>query len=104
MHTSATPANRCSGTLSRRSFVRLGLTGLCSLGLGDLLRLQGAGSAGQSDRAVIMLWLWGGPSHMETFDLKPAAPSEYRGEFKPIPTSVPGLQLSEHLPQLARQA
>jgi hypothetical protein len=51
-----------------------------------------------------MLWLWGGPSHMETFDLKPGAPSEYRGEFRPIATSVPGIAISEHLPRLARQA
>jgi hypothetical protein len=50
---------------------------------------------------MIVLWLWGGPSHMETFDLKPEAPSEFRGEFRPIPTNVPGLEISEHLPQLA---
>lgn len=53
---------------------------------------------------MILLWLWGGPSHMETFDLKPTAPSEYRGEFRPIPTNVPGIDISEHLPLLAQQA
>src|SRR5947208_5023155 len=94
---------RCPGTLSRRAFVRLGLTGLTSLGLADLFRLQAA-AAHHSDKAVIVLWLWGGPSHMETFDLKPDAPAEYRGEIKPIPTSVPGLRVSEHLPRLAKIA
>lgn len=53
---------------------------------------------------MIVLWLWGGPSHMETFDLKPEAPSEYRGEFRPIPTNVPGIEISEHLPRLADRA
>lgn len=52
-------------------------------------------------RACIMLFLYGGPSHLDTFDLKPMAPAEVRGEFKPISTSVPGLQISEHLPRLA---
>src|SRR5947208_10114750 len=94
---------RCPGTLSRRAFVRLGLTGLTSLGLADLFRLQAA-AAHHSDKAVLVLWLWGGPSHMETFDLKPDAPSEYRGDFQPIRTNVPGMLISEHLPRLARLA
>ena len=51
-----------------------------------------------------MVWLWGGPSHMETFDLKPLAPAEYRGEFRPIATNVPGIEISEHLPLLAARA
>ena len=74
---------RCPGTLSRRAFVRTALAGLGSLSLADLLRLQAAGREA-NDRSVIVLWLWGGPSHMETFDLKPDAPAEYRGEFRPI--------------------
>ncbi len=94
---------RCPGTLSRRSFIRLGLGGFASLGLADLFRLQAATPA-RRDTSVIVLWLWGGPSHMETFDLKPDAPAEYRGEFKPIATSIPGLFISEHLPRLARIA
>ena len=53
---------------------------------------------------MIVLWLWGGPSHMETFDLKPDAPAEYRGEFRPIRTNVPGIEISEHLPRLATLA
>jgi hypothetical protein len=53
---------------------------------------------------MIVVWLWGGPSHMETFDLKPDAPAEYRGEHRPIPTNVPGVSISEHLPLLAKLA
>ncbi len=95
---------RCPGTVSRRAFLRSGLVGLGSLGLADLLRLEARADAPRSARSksVIVLWLWGGPSHMETFDLKPDAPTEYRGEFKPIASNVPGLLLSEHLPRLAR--
>ncbi len=99
-------ATRCPGTLSRRAFVRVGLAGLCSLALPELLRLRSLASEGsrRSPRSVLVLWLWGGPSHMETFDLKPDAPAEYRGEFRPIQTNVPGLMISEHLPRLARLA
>ncbi len=97
--------NRCLGTLGRREFVRTGMLGLTSFGLADLLRSQGnAGTSDLSGKSMIVLWLWGGPSHMETFDLKPDAPSEYRGEFQPIATNVPGLEISEHLPLLAKQA
>ena len=98
--------NRCRGTFNRRDFVRTGLVGLSSLGLADLLRLQSQAARGGSPRAksMIVLWLWGGPSHMETFDLKPDAPTEYRGEFRPIATNVPGIEISEHLPKVARHA
>jgi hypothetical protein len=100
--------NRCPGTLSRRAWLRSGLLGLTSLGLADLLHLESqaaeAGYPTRSNKAIVVLWLWGGPSHMETFDLKPDAPSEYRGEFRPIRTNVPGIDISEHLPRLARLA
>jgi len=97
--------NRCLGTFGRRDFVRTGLIGLSSLGLTDLLRLESqAARSTSSAKSMILLWLWGGPSHMETFDLKPEAPTEYRGEFRPIPTTVPGIEISEHLPKLARLA
>jgi hypothetical protein len=101
-----TSARRCPGTLSRRAFVQVGLAGVCSLGLPDLLRLQArAATAGRpAGKSILVLWLWGGPSHMETFDLKPDAPSEFRGEFKPVRTNVPGIHISEHLPRLARLA
>lgn len=106
------PRRDCPGTLPRRAFLRAGLAGWSTLSLADLLRCQahaapsasGALSDLTHDRSMIVLWLWGGPSHMETFDLKPDAPSEYRGQFRPIPTNVPGLLISEHLPLLARHA
>src|SRR5262245_9967941 len=98
--------DRCRGTLGRREFVRAGLLGLSSLGLADLLRSEACAAApgARRGRSMILLWLWGGPSHMETFDLKPGAPSEYRGEFRPIPTNVPGIEIGEHLPRLAGHA
>ncbi len=100
---------RCEGTLPRRAMLKLGFSALGGLTLPDMLRRQHAGAADApskptNDKAIIVLWLWGGPSHMETFDLKPDAPSEYRGEFRPIRTNVPGLDISEYLPRLAKQA
>ena len=58
----------------------------------------------QEEPAVIFVWLPGGPAHMDTFDLKPNAPAEYRGEFKPTKTTVPGIEVCELLPQLAARA
>lgn len=96
---------RCPGTVSRRSFLHAGLAGLGGLGLADLLRLESLGNErAKKGKSIVVLWLWGGPSHMETFDLKPDAPSEYRGAFKPIRTNVPGIDISEHLPRLAKLA
>jgi hypothetical protein len=99
---------RCPGTLSRRAFLRSGLLGLGSLSLAELLRFEGRaaspGPASAQGKSIIVLWLWGGPSHMETFDLKPEAPIEYRGDFRPIRTKVPGIAICEHLPRLARLA
>jgi hypothetical protein len=93
--------------MGRRAFLRTSLAGLGALGLSDLFRLEAMAAAGRPvtrQKSILVLWLWGGPSHMETFDLKPDAPSEYRGEFRPIPTNVPGIAISEHLPHLARLA
>lgn len=98
------PPIPCRGAMPRRAFVRAGLVGVGSLGLSDLLRLQAAADSVRSNKSLLVLWLWGGPSHMETFDLKPDAPVEYRGEFRPIPTNVPGVEISEHLPKLAALA
>jgi hypothetical protein len=101
-------SQRCPGTFSRRAFLRCGLAGLTTLSLGDLLRVESRAAAGRksasSPKAIILLWLWGGSSHMETFDLKPEAPAEFRGEFRPIRTNVPGIAICEHLPRLARLA
>ena len=100
--------NRCSGPLSRRSFLEAGSLGLGGLTLPDFLRRRAmaaqAGAEPMSDPAVILIWLQGGPSHMETYDLKPEAPAEYRGECRPIETVVPGMQVCEHLPLHAKVA
>jgi uncharacterized protein DUF1501 len=95
------PFTPCPGTWKRRSFLRAGAAALGGLSLADLLRLEAAAPP-SSPKSVIVLWLWGGASHMETFDLKPSAPSEFRGDFRPIRTNVPGLDICEHLPRLAR--
>lgn len=99
---------RCPGTLKRRGFLRAGVAGAGGLTLSNLLRAEAradsSASASKSDKAMIVLWLWGGASHMETFDLKPDAPLEYRGEFRPIHTNVPGIEISEHLPLIAGMA
>ncbi len=99
----------CTG-VTRRDFIQLGLGGTLGLGLCDLLRLRAHGAealaktapkfAGQNVNCILV-WLDGGPSHYETFDPKPEAPSEIRGEFKAIPTKVPGLHFSECVPRLA---
>jgi hypothetical protein len=102
----------CLGPASRRSFLTAGAAAFTGLGMGELLRLQaragdrvgnGHGTGGD-DPAVIFLWLPGGPPHMETFDMKPEAPEDYRGAFRPIKTNVPGIDICEHLPMLARRA
>src|SRR5262245_56986475 len=94
----------CVGTLPRRAFLRTGLTGLSALGLADLFRLQARAGAepSTSGPSIIVVWLWGGPSHMETFDPKPEAPAEYRGAQGAIATNVPGIRITERLPRLAR--
>ena len=83
----------CDG-VSRRRFLRAGVLGLTGLSLADMLRLRAArADAGQPtrDTSVILIWKGGGPSHLDMWDLKPDAPAEYRGEFKPIATNVPGI-------------
>ncbi|MDB4484830.1 DUF1501 domain-containing protein [bacterium] len=94
----------CEG-ITRRDFLQIGLGGTMGLGLCDLLRLQ-ANTQGKNQKGsktkCILVWLDGGPSHYETFDPKPDAPSDIRGEFKSIPTSVPGIHFSEVVPNLAK--
>ncbi len=93
--------NFCDG-VTRRGFLQVGAFG-AGLTLAELLRLRAAaGGTKASARAAIMIYLPGGPSHMDMYDLKPDAPKEFRGEFKPIPTNVPGVQVCEHLPMQAR--
>jgi hypothetical protein len=94
----------CDG-VSRRRFLRAGVLGLTGLSLADMLRLRAArAESGQPtrDTSVILIWKGGGPSHLDMWDLKPEAPAEYRGEFKPIPTNVPGIVVGEHLPLSAQ--
>lgn len=94
----------CDG-ITRRELLRVGAIGLGGLTLPALLRLQEAAArpAGKA-RSVILLFLNGGPSHLDMWDLKPQAPEEIRGTFQPIRTSVPGIQVSEYMPRMARLA
>jgi uncharacterized protein (DUF1501 family) len=95
---------RPSRGISRRSALKAGFLGLSGLSLADLLRWRAQGAATPRDTAVILIWLDGGPSQLETYDPKPDAPAEYRGPFKAIQTRVPGIQLCEMLPHHARHA
>ena len=99
----------CDG-INRRSFLKIGAFG-AGLTLADLLRLRAGaaqnGVASESTgraKSAIMIYLPGGPSHMDMYDLKPEAPMEYRGEFRPMNTNVAGIQICEHFPQLATMA
>lgn len=97
----------CPGPYSRRSFLKIGTLGLGGLALGDFLRLRAQANPAlqsQPDTSVIFIWLPGGPPHMEMYDMKPEAPLDYRGEFNPIPTNVPGLDVCELMPMHARCA
>lgn len=83
----------------RRNFLKTGALGLAGLALADVLRLRSqAAPAGRSPKSVILICLPGGPSHLEMYDMKPDAPAEFRGEFAPIPTNVPGIDICEYLP------
>jgi hypothetical protein len=90
----------CDG-ISRRNFLKIGALGLGGLALPQLLQAETHAGIRQSHKAIIMIYLPGGPPHQDMFDLKLDAPSEIRGEFKPIKTSVPGIQICEHLPRMA---
>lgn len=90
----------CDG-VSRRNFLKIGALGLGGLALPQLLHAESQMGIRRSHKAVIMIFLPGGPSHQDMFDLKMDAPKEIRGEFRPISTKVPGIQICEHLPKLA---
>jgi hypothetical protein len=93
----------CDG-VSRRNFLKIGALGLGGLALPQLFEAEAASGIRKSHKAIIMIYLPGGPPHQDTFDLKSDAPSEIRGEFKPIRTNVPGIEICEHLPQMAKMA
>src|SRR5262245_57295783 len=100
------PPVRCPGPLSRR-FLKVGALTLGGFGAGGLLPLRLAARGSDrpaSDTSVILIWLPGGPPHMETYDMKPDAPAEYRGDFRPIRTNVPDIDVCELLPLHARVA
>src|SRR4029453_16758605 len=92
--------------IPRRDFLRIGALAGLGLGLQDYLALAGDGAinGAAKGKAAIFVRLGGAPSHMDTFDLKPDAPDTHRGEFKEIPTNVPGIRICEHLPKLSQCA
>ena len=101
------PARSCRGPLTRRGFLKLGSLALGAFSSSHVLpwKLQAATTATTAaDPSVIFIWLPGGPPHMETYDMKPDAPAEYRGDFRPIRTNVPGIDVCEYLPMHARVA
>src|SRR4051812_23979767 len=103
----------CHGFLrdrpSRREALKAGALTLTGLGLPGLMRGRAQAAAGDAARSggfgraksCILIFQWGGPSHIDTWDLKPDAPAQIRGEFKPIATNTPGVMISEHFPLLA---
>jgi hypothetical protein len=103
---------RCPGPINRRAWLRIGGLNLGALAVGLQPSLGGLLAAGVSrahpgadrDFSIILFWANGGPSHLDLFDLKPQAPAEIRGPFKPIATNVPGIEITELLPKLARMA
>jgi uncharacterized protein (DUF1501 family) len=94
----------CRDGISRRGVLRVGALGFAGLALPDVLRARAAAGGDKSDSAVILIFLGGGPSHLETYDPKPEAPAEYRGPWRAISTNVPGIRISEILPRHARIA
>lgn len=99
------PRYRLCDGITRRSLLKIGALAFGGLTLPELLREKAqarANGRATKDTSVILIWQAGGPSHLDMYDLKPAAPAEFRGEFKPIDTNVPGIQISEHLPLEAK--
>src|SRR5438093_13302939 len=101
-----TTGKYCDG-ISRRSFVQIGVAGMAAVALPEIPRAKEAAAtlgAAKKDTSVILLWLDGGPSHMDLYALKPEAPAEYRGIWRPIRTNVPGIEISELFPLQAKVA
>ncbi|HVR87130.1 MAG TPA: DUF1501 domain-containing protein, partial [Planctomycetota bacterium] len=88
--------------MSRRCFLKVGGMAAGGLSLSQLLSIDAHAGTGRSHKALINIYLPGGPSHIDSFDLKPDSPSEVRGEFRPISTNVPGIQICELFPRMAR--
>jgi len=98
------PIVRCPGPMPRREFLQLGSLALGGLSLTDLLAQRAAAGHNDPETSIILLYCHGGPSQLETYDLKPQAPSDYRGVFSPIPTNVPGMEICELFPLQAKLA
>lgn len=96
-------SHSCDG-VSRRSYLQIGGLALGGMALPQILQAQAATGARNAAKGIIMVLLPGGPTHLDTFDLKPEAPPEIRGEFQPISTKVPGLEICELMPRLAGMA
>ena len=92
------------GGADRRAFLTAGGLGFCGLMLPGTVQAAAATGSRKLAKSAILIWLTGGPSHVDLWDMKPKAAREFRGEFNPIFTSAPGIELSEHLPYLAKQA
>lgn len=90
----------CNG-LTRRDVLRIGAIGTAGLTLPELLRLEAEAGTGSSHKSLILIYLCGGPPHQDMYDIKRTAPREVRGPFQAIPTNVPGIEICEHLPELA---
>src|SRR5262245_9945348 len=92
----------CHG-LTRRAFLEVGASSILGLSMLDRLRAAGTSSPGfvLPQRSILLLWLWGGPSHLDSFDPKPGAPMEYRGPYSTIDTKVPGVRVTELFPRTA---
>src|SRR5688572_13702939 len=97
-------ATYCDGIV-RRDLIKVGALSALGWSLSDYFRFAAAGDVQAAKaKSAIVIWLGGGPPHLDTFDMKPDAPAEYRGEFHPIATNVAGIQVCEHLPLLAQCA
>ena len=99
-------SRHCQG-ITRRQLLQVGSLGSVGCSLADLLQAEAAErrpSEKRGAKSVILLWLWGGPSHLDTFDMKPKAPTEYRGPYTQVATNAPGVDICELLPGLAQRA
>jgi hypothetical protein len=94
----------CPGPIRRREFLRAGTLALGGLTLPELFARRALAGTQSAPTSVIMFWMWGGPSQLETWDMKPDAPVEYRGPLNPIHTNVPGIDICEYLPRQAQHA